>query len=354
MTRPRPTRAPHLAAFTLIEMIVSVVIFGIILLVCESAVLLAARGIPDGRGAASAVLLAAAPADTLASDLSYATQILSATSTEVSVVIPDRDGDGNPETVTYSWAGKAGNPLLRTYNGRQVTYLPSLQEFALTYDRKTVQNPQTYSEGPEVQLAGNDASFFTGSTPLDASHMWGQYFTPSLPSSATGWRITRVLVPLRNHGTTDGKASLQIRAAGGNVPTSAILDQATIFESSLPGSFAWQQISFNGSYRIAPTTGACIVLANAGNGTPCDVIYETLLSSGAGIMVGSTNGGSSWNTYSSDDLLYYVYGKVTTPDPVTYNTYLTDVRITLRTGSDTGSRIITTALCLNAPQVSGN
>jgi hypothetical protein len=50
---------------------------------------------------------------------------------------------------------------------------------------------------------------------------------------------------------------------------------------------------------------------------------------------------------------YYVYGTVSTPDPVSYQYLLTDVRCTLRSGPDPLARIQTSIRVVNEPQVTG-
>ena len=67
----------------------------------------------------------------------------------------------------------------------------------------------------------------------------------------------------------------------------------------------------------------------------------------------STNGGTTWSASSGQDMQYYVYGTYTTPDPITTDYLVSDVRCTLRVGGDAQSRVNTTIRVLNEPQVSG-
>jgi hypothetical protein len=55
------------------------------------------------------------------------------------MTVPDRNNDGHPETICYSWGGTAGNALTRSYNGGTAsTVVPNVCQFQLTYLRKTL------------------------------------------------------------------------------------------------------------------------------------------------------------------------------------------------------------------------
>ena len=52
-------------------------------------------------------------------------------------------------------------------------------------------------------------------------------------------------------------------------------------------------------------------------------------------------------------MLFYIYGKVSTSNPIQYRYVLTGVQATLRSGSDAASRVQTTIRVVNQPEVSG-
>jgi len=75
--------------------------------------------------------------DTLAQvmrDSQAATNISELTATAATFTVPDRDGDGDEETIRYAWSGTAGDPLTYQYNGGTVENLAEdVQHFELTY-----------------------------------------------------------------------------------------------------------------------------------------------------------------------------------------------------------------------------
>src|SRR5690606_30888846 len=54
------------------------------------------------------------------------------TATAATIAVPDRTGDGRPETIRYSWSGVVGDPLLYEYNGgAALSILDGVQQFRL-------------------------------------------------------------------------------------------------------------------------------------------------------------------------------------------------------------------------------
>jgi hypothetical protein len=71
--------------------------------------------------------------------LECASSIVTRSATQISLVVPDRTGDGAADTVRYSWSGTVGAPLQRQINGGTAeTLLETVQAFGLTYDTVTV------------------------------------------------------------------------------------------------------------------------------------------------------------------------------------------------------------------------
>ncbi len=350
--RPAPSRR---LAFTLIEMSMSLVIFAIVLLASSSAILLAARGIPDGRARSSAMLLAARPLDMISSDLTFATSITSATATDLIFTVPDRTGDGVAETIHYSWSGTAGASLTRQVNsGAAAPIATGVQEFSFVYDKRSAAAPTTYSQGSEILFASYDPGLLTlGSYNVQSSGSVGQYFMPTLPSSATSWSVTRVLIKTRSSGTAVGMSSIQLRPAIGNLPSAAVIESKPMDESTIGSSYLYQQFAFTNTTNLDPTKGLCIVVQWVSGSVSADVQY-TLLGSvlgSASSFSGTDSGG--WNTALLSAMSFSVYGTVTSPNPTTYNYFLTDVRCTLRTTTDPTSRLVTTIRVPSEPQVAG-
>lgn len=159
-----PRRRP---AFTLVEMIVSIAIVSIVVLACASVMLLAAKTVASSAGVASAGMagsnagtngvsqaaLARAAAERIADDLKMAVTFAERTATAATFTVPDRDGDGQPETVRYAWSGAAGTTitvgltgyaiapytLTRQYNNAApVAVAEDVRSFGLNYLTRTV------------------------------------------------------------------------------------------------------------------------------------------------------------------------------------------------------------------------
>jgi hypothetical protein len=66
----------------------------------------------------------------ISSDLRLALSLTERTAHAVAMTVPDRTGDGLADTIRYSWAGSAGNPLLRQFNGEPArTIATGVQDF---------------------------------------------------------------------------------------------------------------------------------------------------------------------------------------------------------------------------------
>jgi prepilin-type N-terminal cleavage/methylation domain-containing protein len=365
--------------FTLIELIISTAILAIILVGMHSAMLIASRASPDRAGVNSATLRAGAAADQLIADLTYATSITSTSATAVQFTVPDRNDDGSPDTIRYSWSGVSGAGLMRTVNGGTPAAIAAdVREFSLAYDKRPQPRSPTSSESGEVLLSSYDASAGLlglgglADQKITSSTFVGQYFKPSLPGAATGWRVTRVRLKAQSEnsgssggllggllggsGSSSGGAGVtrvQIRTVSPGGTPATILDETTLLESSLVSSYAWQNLSFTGVANRPPGSGLCIVLQWSADTEACDVQYDSQASGSTQYLLRTTNGGTSWSASAGQDLQYYVYGTYTTTDPIVTDYLLTDVRCTVRVGGDAQSRLNTTIRVLNEPQVSG-
>jgi len=83
-------------------------------------------------------------------DLSLAQSFSQRTATSVTFTVPDRDGDGTPETIKYAWSGNAGGSLTRKYNsGAAVVVAEDVHHFNLGYITKTVPAATTTADETE-------------------------------------------------------------------------------------------------------------------------------------------------------------------------------------------------------------
>ncbi len=82
-------------------------------------------------------------------DLQRATGFTERTATAVTFTVPDRTGDGRPETLRYAWSGTAGAPLTLQMNGGSVQNVATnVQQWALSYRTQATTAPVVPDESP--------------------------------------------------------------------------------------------------------------------------------------------------------------------------------------------------------------
>ena len=135
LTRRRPGQAGH----TLLEVVLALAIVAAIAIGMMGAMLLAQRGTAVAADAGDKTAQQTRAMQMLTTDLGLATAITERTATAVTMTVPDRTGDGQPETVRYAWSGTAGDALTRQFNGGAASIIASnVCQFNLTYLLKTV------------------------------------------------------------------------------------------------------------------------------------------------------------------------------------------------------------------------
>jgi len=348
-----------LRGYTLLEIVVSLPIMALLMVSLGSAIKLAAQSVPNGTSTDSTTLSGREVLDLITGDLTYATSIGTDVTTagaanQLTFSIPDRDGlPPTTETITYSWSGIAGAPLTRTFNGTTTTIASSVQEFSLAYDKRSKALPTSYSAGAETLLISSDGlALFPTNNSVTSTNWVGQYFQPIFASNVHLWNVTRVQLYLESSGSSDGQNLVQIRPAANGLPTSSVMTQTTLLESTLSGSYKLISIGFASCPFVSPASGLCLVVQWQANGTSC--VVKSWGSSGVNSnLVATTNSGSTWAAPSGNSLQYYVYGTVQTANPTAYQYVLTGIRCTLRLGSGLNSRLNTTVRVLNEPAVTG-
>jgi prepilin-type N-terminal cleavage/methylation domain-containing protein len=293
----KPSRQPVRRAFTLIEMITSLVILGVLLAACASVVKMAtqATGVSGTRQATQ--LQTAEAVSRMTDDLNVATNFTSRTSTAVTFTVPDRLNAGSPQSVTYSWAGTAGSPLLRRFNGgAAATLLPSVSNLSFKY---TTRQAGPAATPAEQVVASHDTASGTFATYAMSDKNWGsQSFSPNLPIGTTSYTIKRVRLMLKT-GSKDAVMTVALRLADGlGRPTGAVLAQRTVFATSFSTAYEWVEIPFDVS-GLNPNQTICIVMSYKSGATSLgsfqiDQALLTILTTGKWST--STDGGVTWSS----------------------------------------------------------
>jgi len=295
----------------------------------------------------------------IADDLRYATLVIQQTPYILEFVVADRNGDGTAEKIRYDWSGVAGAPLRKTINGNaSVNVLDSVRSFAVTLQQKPKTTSFTTTTDSAEQILGATGAP-TGSTERDitatshSGHWINPFNFPSVPANALYWNLTKVDFYARNGGGATDTLLVQLRSTGdpNDIPTSNVLGQVSILESSITSSTAWntavfptpiRELSFNRKYDV--------VWAQTGSGKSARLSYADNGYSG---VVESDDSGASWQYMPVRQMFCKFYGSYTTPG-TTYNVtrnYVSHATLALQADAASHSRIDASIPLHNLPEL---
>jgi prepilin-type N-terminal cleavage/methylation domain-containing protein len=359
----KPSQCEHLrlardgSGFTLVELAVAVAVTSVIMLGIGSAMLIAGRAMPEARSPTASRLAAAKTLEDMATELQYAARVNQRSGNMIEFLAADRNADEIPETIRYEWSGTSGSPLIRQYNGgTPASILADVREFGLSYQLQTVTNeaPQGNESG-QTTLAAYSATQGLHDYPIQNIESYAEYFLPALPANTVSWKVTRVVISVKQDGAADGEARVQLQTAtAGHLPSGTVLEEKPLLESTLLPTYLDQEFTFSTVAGLSPMQGLCIVIKWVANGTVCKVRARngnvSVLNIG---LIRSTDGGLTWAALSNQSLLFAVYGTVTTSTaPQVQNTYyLEGAEIRLQTGGDSQALVQTGVQLLNRPEV---
>ena len=342
------------SGFSLAEVVIGSGVLAMFMLAMPLAIRIAGRAVPDGQNTASAAMYASRAIELLTSDVTFATSITSKSSTSLAFTVPDRNGDGVPEAIQYSWtppaAGQPAASLVRQYNGQSAIIVDNVQEFSLLYDTRSVSSPAT-TTGTEALLFSVNSGSGYGIDGISSNNWEGEFFQPQLPANALSWNLTRVVLNIEAGQVVD-QASVQIWKAAGQYPDTIILGTSSVNASTSLSSITSVSFPFTNLTNLSPSSNLFAVITSSDANSSCKV-QRCGRSNGQGGLVKCNGTGTQWSNDNGHDLCLSVYGTINSPGTPTTNYFLTDVRCTLRTNANTGSRITTSVRTINQPQVSG-
>ncbi|MEP0846589.1 MAG: hypothetical protein HRF50_07175 [Phycisphaerae bacterium] len=120
-------------AMTLAEVLISLSVVSLLFGTMMSAILVASRAAAQTAGQADVSGVPAALAR-LSDELSGATSITSIADRGITFVVPDRTGDGAPDTIQYAWSGTTGAPLVRTMGGASENVVLAVQSLSFDWE----------------------------------------------------------------------------------------------------------------------------------------------------------------------------------------------------------------------------
>ncbi len=139
------------SGYSLIELSVSLAAAVVLTVGMASAVVVTNQSLTlSDTGNGSRALATDVQRDFLA-DVQRATGFIERTANAVTLTVPDRTGDGLPDTLRYAWSGVAGAPLTLQMNGGTVrNLLTNVQQFDLSYRTQTMTAPVVPDESPST------------------------------------------------------------------------------------------------------------------------------------------------------------------------------------------------------------
>ena len=307
--------------------------------------MLAAKAVPDPDTPDNDTALPARVAADIAAELQLALSFIFRDSDTVEFTVADRTGDQVAETIRYDWSGTVGDPVTRQYNGGPVAnVIEAAEEFELIYDT-TIVNEQESTESAEVLLDGLLSPLETKAYTITSTFWVGQYIQPSLPAGATSWTVTRIQLQMQDSPSVGHAVWIQLRTADpGGLPTPLVLEQ--YYADNLGGSMIWQEFFFDDVPPLPADQELCLVVKWAAGDDGANVRYTTT----AGNRIETGDAGALWLLAVDKSLLYAVYG--TYKQNVTVaTTYLTGIRIRIRTGSDVTTRVETSVPLLHVHDI---
>ncbi|MCH8314580.1 MAG: prepilin-type N-terminal cleavage/methylation domain-containing protein [Planctomycetes bacterium] len=359
----------HRCGFSLVELVTSLAIISILMVAMGSAVVIAARGLPDPNSPFAKKLDAAQAAGQLADEVAYATTILKMSPTELQFIV---DRNGTPITISYSWTGTPGDPLTRQYNGGAViNVLEDVYDFNLDYHTKTVITTETQSviEQIDESLFANFEGW-SGITPtyndfaVGPTNWCAEFFNAAgLPANTSTVTITRCLLKLKQDQGGNITVGIHRSKGGGNpVPNATpIGTPVTVPVSTLPTSYQWVEFTFSDVLlKQLNKEFVIVVKGDIDNAAQVQYLSSTSAPKDDPVMFWTTDSGKAWapkkNMQADNDMYFSVWGTYETTTTVTQDVtrnYLTSTGLTLQVGADTSTKTQTAVQVLNAPDVSG-
>lgn len=355
-------------AMSLVETMTSITILAIVLGAMTSAVVVASRAMPGRNDRIEAVTQGARVADRILADLAYARSITLTGTSTLTAVVPDRDADTLDETIVYAWSGVKGGALTRTYNNGQPAlvatgvwdFAPSCLSRSATISTTVLQESteQLLHYQPVNGLSPppglrNPYSGSPSTKDVTSSRWLAQHVHPILPSGATAWSITRVLLSARVRGDDAGVSRIEIRPSlaypGG--PSSTVLQDRTMMESNLGSSFSWQTFNYTSVKNLSPDTGVWIVVRWVGPSTSAGVAYQSGdVADHFAAYAESSNSGSTWTQTNDAAIAHALYGTYTVPVTTsTAQTRATTLRVRLNLSSDAAAVLETSTRLMTEP-----
>jgi type II secretory pathway component PulJ len=318
----------------MMETVVSMAIIAIVLLACGSVLVLAARVMnTSASGTAAQADAGQTVATQIAADLRMATSFSERTANAVTFTVPDRTGDGQPDTIRYAWYGAGGgnitinsvvygvapNTLVRQFDGGPpATLADRVQAFSFNYLLRTVGQPtqSPASESPDQNLVTHSGlSLNVKPFALKSTNWLAEYVQVAFPANTVSWKINHVKLQIaRASANATGTLILEVHGADtAHKPTSAVLGSATVDMTTLTTTKTTVDLTLTPAVSIPdPNQGVVLVVKTVAS-NPSNVYYDSLSTDFSIGYTTTTNAGGSWSTPTTLSALQFsMWGTYTT------------------------------------------
>ncbi len=347
---------------SLLELVLSLVLLGIIASSVGSAVMFASSASPDEDSFEVTIAIDSRVISQIAEDLAVAKYVIEREKGSVTIVVADRTGDGNPDRVRYAWSGAAGDPLTYQLNENNAyNLIDSVETFELVYviTEKSAPLPVATYYDDETLIDQYDETGSSTERGIKYASPAGQIVTPALSDDSLGFKPTRIAYYSSYKTPTDGEFLIELRDRAGNVPGTTVYGSNTSFESTLTASENWNSFMLSQPAFVSNDQDIAIVTSYVSGSNEVFQIGEKSVSGGLlglgggnGGLIYSWDRGSTWNIDNNKTHLYRVYGRELLPDSDQYSTerqHLTRVQITLQGPAEDRSPLVRNIRMLLAP-----
>jgi len=343
--------------FTLLETCAALAITSILVVSIGVAMLLAGQSLPDSAAPAQTAYHAGVQCERILGEIRYATYVHTTEPNYIRFTVPDRNGDGDPDTIIFTWDSVPGGRLSRhSSTGPGQLLLANVHQFRLEYDYQDIsEEVPNDSQGEETLLVGHVPDEHIEDYAVKDDRYCGQYFRPLLPGDAVSWEVTRIKLRARSSGLQTGLTKIQLcRATQGGLPTIVVLEEHDMSEALLPLWYEWQELHFSGATGLSPDAALCLVVRHVSGAESCAIQYQDEnFSSSHKRFIESRDRGKTWSAVSGACMAFRVYGRITTSgEPSEQHTfYLRQARLTLQVGPSPASTIHAGVSLPNRPEV---
>ena len=353
--KPKHSNTRQNGGHTLLEVTLSLVILGVVFIAVGSAVVMAAHAVPDKTDPLITTFEDSKILARIVDEMRTAQYLPETEATAVTMVVPDRTGNGRPDRIRYAWSGTVGDPLTYSVNdSTPANVINEVQDFDLSYTYRSsvetlpgellesaVGRVDTYSSISSIK----DVTITTNDWP-------GFVFTPPLSADKLAYRIEEVRFLARKHGPTDGVIDVQVRDVDASgLPGNLIMSQGTLLESTLQSNYIWVEIPVAKTRPIVAGEPLAVVIA----GVSSQNMGQIYIDGRADVttMVKTTDGGSTWSISNGWSVLRHIYGTTITQDdaPTIERTHVTCINISLQSVAEGRSPVVAGVRLVRGPQV---